>query len=127
MSLRLCRKCSRSSRKTFRSEPKERRCWQGKGRQPFSLPSAQRSRRALARRLCATFLAHRIAIHFDAMSVVNQAIQNAVGGNRIADLFMPAGDRKLRSQDRRASLVSGNWALGRVIFRRNDVATDAGP
>ena len=62
----------------------------GKGRQPFSLPSVQRPRRTLARRLCATFLAHGIATHFEAMRVVNQPVENAVGGSRIADLFMPA-------------------------------------
>jgi hypothetical protein len=52
------------------------------------------------------FLAHRIAAHIDAMGVVNQAVQNAVGGRGVADRFMPARDRELRGEDRRASLVT---------------------
>ncbi len=40
------------------------------------------------------------------MGVVYQAIQDAVGQRRITDLFMPARDRQLRSQDRGARLVA---------------------
>ena len=54
----------------------------------------------------APILAHRIAAHLNAMSVVNQPVEDAVGQRRIADLFVPARDRQLRSEDRRAHLVA---------------------
>ena len=65
----------------------------GKGRQPFSLPSLQRPRRASARRLSAALFAHRVATHLEAMRVVNQTVEDAVGGCGIADLLVPARDR----------------------------------
>ena len=69
----------------------------GKGRQPFPRLGTQRSRRASARRLCATApFTHGIPAHFDAMSVVNQPVQDAIGGGGIADLLMPMGNRHLR-------------------------------
>jgi hypothetical protein len=34
------------------------------------------------------------------MGVVNQAIKDSVGCGGIADLFVPAGDRQLRGQNR---------------------------
>ena len=40
------------------------------------------------------------------MSVVNQAVENAVGGGGVADLFVPARHGKLRGQDRSASLIA---------------------
>ena len=49
---------------------------------------------------------HRIAAHLDAMGIVNEAVQDAVGGRGITDLFVPARNRKLRSQNRRARLIS---------------------
>ena len=58
------------------------------------------------RRLRATFLTHRIAAHLDAMGVMDQAVEDAVGGGGIPDLLMPAGYRKLRGQNRRARLVA---------------------
>jgi hypothetical protein len=51
------------------------------------------------------FLAHGIAAHFDAMGVVNQAVEDAVGGSGIADLFVPTRHRQLRGQDRGACLI----------------------
>src|SRR6185295_3618229 len=79
----------------------------GKGAQPLSPLSTQRPRRALTRRLRATtFLTHGITTHFDAVSVVNQAVEDTVSGSGIADLFVPAGNRQLRGQDRRTGLVT---------------------
>lgn len=52
-------------------------------------------RRVSARRLISALLAHGIAFHFDAMCVVDQAIEDAIGDRRIADLPMPTGDRQL--------------------------------
>ena len=54
----------------------------------------------------AALLAHRIASHFDAVGVVHQAVQDAVGGGGVADLFVPARDRELRSEDGRAGLIA---------------------
>ena len=39
----------------------------------------------------AAILSHRIAAHLDAVRVVNQPVEDAVGGGGIADLFVPAG------------------------------------
>src|SRR5258708_36737093 len=87
----------------------------GKGRQPFSSPSTQKPRRALARRLgTATLLAHGVATHLDAMSVMNEAVEDSVGGSGIADLFVPAGGGQLRSQNRRTGLITVFADLPRV-------------
>ena len=40
------------------------------------------------------------------MGVMNEAIEDSVGGGGIADLFVPARDGKLRGQDRRARLIA---------------------
>ena len=100
LALRLCSKCSASSRKTYRElsgaqrrkAPVAEKGVRGKGRQPFSLPSLQRPRRASARRLRAALFAHRVAAHLEAVRVVNQAVKNAVGSSGIADLLVPARD-----------------------------------
>ena len=65
----------------------------GKGRQSRSPLSTGGTRRATARRLCATFLPHRVAAHLDPVRVVDQAVENAVGYGRIADLLVPPRDR----------------------------------
>jgi len=77
------------------SAPRAEKGVRGKGRQPFSLPSTQRPRRALARRFSAAFFAHRIAPHLQAMRVVNQPVEDTIGGRGIADLLVPARDRQL--------------------------------
>src|SRR5690242_7007824 len=51
-------------------------------------------------------LTHRIAAHLNAVGVVNETVEDAVGGGRIADLLVPACDRQLRSQNRRAGLIT---------------------
>jgi hypothetical protein len=43
--------------------------------------------------LASAFLAHRFTSEFDAVRVVNQAIENAVGHGWVADLFVPVGER----------------------------------
>jgi hypothetical protein len=40
-------------------------------------------------------LTHRISTHLDAVSVMHQAIEDAISGCGIADLFVPASDWKL--------------------------------
>jgi hypothetical protein len=44
-----------------------------------------------------TILPHRVATHLDAVSVVNQPVEDAVRQGRIADLLVPARNRKLRA------------------------------
>jgi hypothetical protein len=49
---------------------------------------------------------HGIPAHLDAMGVVDQAVEDAVGQRGIADLFVPARDRQLRGQNRGSHLVA---------------------
>lgn len=51
-------------------------------------------------------LTHRITTHLDAMSIVDQPVEDAIGQRRVADLFMPPRNRQLRGQDRGAHLVA---------------------
>jgi hypothetical protein len=50
--------------------------------------------------------ARRLAPHVDAVGVVHQSVEDAVGQRGIADLFVPARDRQLRRQDRGTHLVA---------------------
>src|ERR1035441_3254785 len=52
------------------------------------------------------FLAHGLATHFDAVGVVNQTVQDAIGDGGIADLLVPARDRQLGSKDGGTSLIA---------------------
>src|SRR5579864_1761130 len=52
------------------------------------------------------FLAHRLSPHLDAMGVVHQAVQDAIGDSGIADLLVPARDRQLGSKDGGTGLVA---------------------
>jgi len=69
--------------------------------------SVYRSRfvKALCVRLPA-ILAHRVAAHRNAVGVVDQPVEDAIGQSGIANLFVPARDRELRSQDRQTHLVA---------------------
>ena len=40
------------------------------------------------------FLAHRLSPHLNAMGIVHQAIEDAIGDGRIGDLLVPARDRQ---------------------------------
>src|SRR5512133_2333813 len=40
------------------------------------------------------FPAHRLSPHLNAMGIVHQAIEDAIGDGRIADLLVPARDRQ---------------------------------
>src|SRR5215204_3387772 len=50
--------------------------------------------------------AHRSALKFDAVSVVNKPVQNAVSHGGITDLIVPLSDRHLTGENRRACLVA---------------------
>src|SRR5579863_3305129 len=52
------------------------------------------------------FLPHGLTTHLDAMSVVNETVEDAVSDGGIADLFAPARDRQLGSEDGGTSLVA---------------------
>jgi hypothetical protein len=52
------------------------------------------------------FLAQGLAVHLDAVSIVHQAVQNAVGQRGIANLFVPLGDGQLAGQNGRARLIA---------------------
>src|SRR5579875_879325 len=56
--------------------------------------------------LPAALLAHGFAAQLDAMGVVHEAIQNAVGQGGIADLLVPLGHGQLAGQDGRARLIA---------------------
>ena len=53
-----------------------------------------------------TFFAHGLSAHFDAVGIVHQAVEDAVGDGGIADLLVPARDRQLGGEDGGASLVA---------------------
>ena len=49
---------------------------------------------------------HRFAVEFDAIGVVDETVQNAVGNRGIADLFVPVRHGQLRGEDHRAPVVA---------------------
>lgn len=58
----------------------------------------------LFRRRLTQHLAQRLALQFDPVSAVDDAIQDCVGEGRIADVVVPRGDRKLgRDRERRTT------------------------
>ena len=69
----------------------------GKGRSPLPRRSTVEIRSALLALRLVTELAHGLAEHFNAMSVVHNAVEDAVGERGIADLLMPLVDGQLRS------------------------------
>ena len=82
------------------------------------------------------FFAHGFSAHLDAVSIVDQTVEDAVGNSGIADLLVPAGDRQLGSEDSGASLVTiladfsdittlafTEWRHGPVIDNQNLDAT----
>jgi hypothetical protein len=52
------------------------------------------------------FFAHGFSAYLDAVGIVHQAVQDAVGDGGVADLLLPARDRQLGSEDGGASLVA---------------------
>ena len=51
-------------------------------------------------------LPHRITAHVNAMGVLDQTVEDAIGQRRISDLLVPARYRPLRSQDRGTHLIA---------------------
>ena len=52
------------------------------------------------------FLRIESPAHLNAVGVVDQPVEDAIGQSGIANLFVPARDWQLRSQDRRTHLVA---------------------
>ena len=50
--------------------------------------------------------AHGFAAQFDAMSVVHETVEDAVGDGGVADLLVPLGHGELRGQDGGAGLIA---------------------
>ena len=72
--------------------------------------------------------AHRSRLEFDAVGVVNKAVQDTVGDGGITDLIVQLSDRHLAGENRRACLVAviadfqkvaaltvGQWSHGPII------------
>ena len=76
-----------------------------KNRHPYSKDVNFRSFLLLVLRRIA-FLPHGLAAHLDAMSVVNETVEDAIGDGTIANLLVPARDRQLGSKDGGTSLVA---------------------
>jgi hypothetical protein len=66
------------------------------------------------------------AAHLDAMSVVNQSVENAIGNGRIAELFVPAGHRRYLAWVKSDSVDRHYHALG-AAPSGSQVATPEGP
>ena len=49
---------------------------------------------------------HGFAAHFDAMGVVDEAVEDGIGVGGITDHFMPSGDGELAGDERRAAPIS---------------------
>jgi hypothetical protein len=72
--------------------------------------------------------AHRSPLEFDAVGIVNQAVEDTISDGGITDLIVPLSDRHLAGEDRRACLVAvitdlqkvaaltvGQWSHGPII------------
>jgi hypothetical protein len=71
----------------------------GKGRQSLApLSNGETPERLLLALRFHAGLAHRVPAHLDAVGVVHDAIEDAVGQGRIADLLVPFRDGQLRGQ-----------------------------
>ena len=81
----------------------------GQGRRLSALPRLSavetHSRRSFVG-LSATLFAHRFTFKLDAVSVMDQAVEDTIRNRGITDLLMPMGDRCLRGKDQRAALIT---------------------
>ena len=76
-------------------KPQAEKGVRGKGRSPLPRRSTVEIRRALLALRFVARLAHCFAEHFNAMRVVHDAVEDAVGERWIADLLMPFVDGQL--------------------------------
>ena len=54
----------------------------------------------------AALFAYRLAVHLDAVGVVHQPVENAVGQSRVPDLLVPVGDGQLAGEDHRVRQIT---------------------
>ena len=83
--------------------------------------------------------AHRLAVEFEAIGVVNQAVENGIGKGRFADDIVPGGDGQLAGDQDRALAVAvlddfhqvaaltGGQAIRAPVVQDEEVRLDQGP
>jgi hypothetical protein len=76
-------------------KPQAEKGVRGKGRSPLPRRSTVEIRSALLALRLVTGLAHRLAEHFNAMSIMHDTVEDAVGERWITDLLMPLVDGQL--------------------------------
>jgi hypothetical protein len=59
------------------------------------LPFGRKTRKPEVTHSASPVLTHRIATHLNAVSIVDEAVENTVGQCRVADLLVPARNREL--------------------------------
>src|SRR3982750_2522013 len=57
-------------------------------------------------RFVSALLAHGLAIEFQTVRIVNDAVENTVGYRNIPNLFVPVSQGHLRGENQRAALVT---------------------
>src|SRR4051794_32939423 len=72
---------------------------------PCPTPASERKGSYFFLRFASALLAHRLAIEFNAVRVVNDGVENAVGYRDIPDLFMPVSQGHLRRPNQRPPLA----------------------
>src|SRR3954453_10782257 len=73
---------------------------------PCPTPVSEKGGSCFLLRFAPALLAHRLAVEFQAISVVDDAIQDTVRHGDIPDLFVPVSQGHLRGQNQRTSLVA---------------------
>ena len=61
---------------------------------------------SLRRQTTIALFPHGFSAHLDAMSVMDQTVEDAIRDGVISDLLVPARNRQLRSEDRGTGLVA---------------------
>src|SRR5438270_13165988 len=57
-------------------------------------------------RFASALLTHRLAVEFQAVRIVNDAVENTVGYRNIPNLFVPVSQGHLRGENQRAPLIA---------------------
>src|SRR5689334_15206119 len=73
---------------------------------PGPTPASEKEDSYFLLRFVSALLAHGFAIEFQAIGVVNDAVEYTVGHGNVANLFMPMSQGHLRSQDQGTPLIT---------------------
>src|SRR4051794_35935736 len=73
---------------------------------PCPTPASERKGSYFFLRFASALLAHGLAIEFNAVRVVNDAVENAVRYRNIPNLFVPVSQGHLRGQNQRTPLIT---------------------